>query len=117
MTPDAFRKLALRLPEVIEGEHMGHGDYRVRGNIVATLGYPNAKFATIALTPEEQALFVKTHPGTFLPVKGGWGRKGSTSVLLKSATQKVVMSALVIAWKRKAAQLAPQGVLVSDSGS
>jgi hypothetical protein len=102
MTPDTFRKLALRLPDAIEGEHMGHGDFRVRGKIFATLGYPNAKFATIALTPEEQALFVKAQPGTFLPVKGGWGRKGSTNVLLNSATQKAVMSALVIAWKRKA---------------
>jgi hypothetical protein len=70
MTPDTFRKLALRLPGAIEGEHMGHGDFRVRGRIFATLGYPSVEFATIALTPEEQALFVKAQSSSFVPVKG-----------------------------------------------
>jgi hypothetical protein len=45
---------------------------------------------------------VRAQAGSFLPVKGAWGLKGSTNVRLKSATQKAVMSALIIARKRKA---------------
>jgi hypothetical protein len=41
MTPDAFRRLALSLPEAAEIGHMGHPDFRVRGKIFATLGYPD----------------------------------------------------------------------------
>lgn len=102
MTPEAFRKLALQLPEASEDEHMGHADFRVGGKIFATLGYPSADLATVLLTPEEQASFVTADPATFLPVKGGWGRRGSTHVQLKAAVQKRVREALLAAWKRKA---------------
>ena len=34
---EQFRKLALALPEVVEGAHMNHPDFRVRGRIYATL--------------------------------------------------------------------------------
>ena len=40
MTVDEFRKMALSLPEALEAAHMGHADFRVRGKIFATLGYP-----------------------------------------------------------------------------
>lgn len=102
MTPGTFRDLALRLPGAVEGEHMGHADFRVRDKIFATLGYPSAEFATILLSPEEQASFVSAEPGTFTPVKGGWGRRGSTTVRLKTARREAVESALLAAWKRKA---------------
>jgi len=101
MTPDAFRRLALRLPGAMEGTHMGHADFRVVGKIFATLGHPSVEFATVLLAPEEQASFVAAEP-TFVPVKGGWGRKGSTNVRLKSASQSAVEKALLLAWKRKA---------------
>jgi hypothetical protein len=38
MTADEFRRLALSFPEVVEGSHMGHADFRVGGKIFATLG-------------------------------------------------------------------------------
>ena len=41
-TQDAFRRLALGMPEATEGAHMEHPDFRVRGKIFATLGYPFA---------------------------------------------------------------------------
>ena len=40
MNATAFRALALELPGVIEAAHQGHADFRVRGKIFATLGYP-----------------------------------------------------------------------------
>jgi hypothetical protein len=102
MTPEMFRELALQLPGASEGEHHAHTDFRVGGKIFATLGHPTVEFATILLTPEQQASFVQAEPTSFVPVQGGWGRKGSTNVRLKSADRRAVRQALHTAWKRKA---------------
>ena len=70
MTADDFRKIALSLPEAIESAHMNHPDFRVRGKIFATLGYPDENWAVVKLTPEEQKSFVRADPDVFQPVKG-----------------------------------------------
>jgi hypothetical protein len=101
MTPDAFRTLALQLPDVVEDIHMNHPDFRVRGKIFATLGYPTREFAAVMLTPAEQAAFIDEGSGAFLPVRGAWGVKGSTSVRLKHADPQLVKRALAAAWIRK----------------
>jgi hypothetical protein len=102
MTADAFRELALSLPEAVEGEHMGHPDFRVGGKIFATLGQPDAAVGMVALTPDQQTTFVKTEPKVFRPVPGGWGRKGATHVLLATATEPAVRQSLTAAWRNKA---------------
>ncbi len=56
----------------------------------------------VALTPEQQELFVRTEPKTFKPVPGGWGRKGSTHVLLRTAKKAAVREALTLAWRNRA---------------
>jgi hypothetical protein len=101
MTPEAFRAMALQLPDAVEGEHMSHPDFRVRGKVFATLGYPSNEFAALMLTPEEQVEFVKEGAGAFVPVEGGWGAKGSTNVRLKLADPQLVKRALAAAWARK----------------
>jgi hypothetical protein len=102
MTPEMFRKLALQLPGASEGEHHAHADFRVGGKVFATLGYPTVEFATILQTPEQQASFVRAECASFVPVKGGWGRKASTHERLKSADRRAVEQALHAAWKRRA---------------
>lgn len=102
MTPEMFRELAVQLPGASEGEHHGHADFRVGRKIFATLGYPTVELATILLTPEEQAAFVRAEPASFVPVPGGWGRKGSTHVRLKSSDPRAVRQALRAAWRRRA---------------
>jgi hypothetical protein len=101
MTAEDFRNLALSLPEASEEAHMGHPDFRVRGKIFATLG-PNEAWGMVKLTPEQQALFVRTEPEVFEPVKGGWGRKGATYVHLEAAIEPAVRQALVTAWRNTA---------------
>ena len=108
MTPEAFRIMALQLPDVSEGAHMNHPDFRVCGRVFATLGYPSDEFAAIMLTPEEQAEFVKEGSGAFVPVKGGWGSKGSTNVRLNRASPELVKRALEAAWARKSSAPAPR---------
>jgi hypothetical protein len=104
VTANEFRRMALSLPDAIEAAHMGHPDFRVGGKIFATLGYPRRSFAMVALTPEQQELFVRTEPTTFAPVPGGWGRKGSTHVLLRTARKAAVREALSVAYQNRAPQ-------------
>ena len=109
MTPDFFRRLALTMPEAVEAGHMGHPDFRVGGKIFATLGYPDERWAMVKLTPEQQEAFVAADPVAFAPVKGGWGRRGATNVLLGKAKVAGVRTALMAGWRNVApAKLARQ---------
>ena len=102
VTIAAFRRLALSLPQAVEGAHMGHADFRVGGKIFATLGAPDATFGAVMLTPEQQQAFVETYPRAFVPVKGGWGLSGATNVILAGATDKTLLPALAAAWRNRA---------------
>ena len=98
MTVDDFRRMALCLPEASEGAHMGHPDFRVRGKIFATI-WPDDGWGMVKLTLDQQAMFMRAEPEVFVPVKGGWGRKGATNVRLESANPTTVRRALVTAWR------------------
>lgn len=102
MTQGGFRRLALSLPEASEVGHMGHPDFRVRGKIFATLGYPSEDWAMVKLTPEQQESLVDAEPSVFVPVKGGWGRRGATNVLLRAARTGGLRPALTAAWRNVA---------------
>jgi hypothetical protein len=112
VTSDQFRKMALNLPEVSEGSHMGHPDFRVGGKIFATLGVPGSDWGMVKLTPDEQELFVQIEPEGFQPVKGGWGRQGATNVRLRSAKKSTVREALLTAWRNRA----PKSLAQRDAG-
>ena len=99
MSPDDFRRLALALPGTIEASHMHHPDFRVGKCIFATLGYPDGGWATVKLSPDEQALAVTTQPEVFRPVKGAWGAKGSTNVNLRAADEATITNVLRLAWQ------------------
>lgn len=98
MTAKQFAKLALSLPDAVASEHMGHPDFRVKGKIFATLGWPNQEFGMVKLTPLQQSEYEQLHPKVFQIINNGWGRMGATSVCLKKATTSVLMPALKDAW-------------------
>jgi hypothetical protein len=102
MTAEEFRNLALTLPETSKAAHMGHPDFRVGGKIFATLTYPDEAWGMVKLTPQEQKAFVRAEPEVFQPCSGAWGRRGCTNVRLLVATQEVVHSALLAAWRNTA---------------
>jgi hypothetical protein len=102
MTANDFRKLALALPETEERQHMDHPDFRVAGKIFATLGYPDKSRAMVKLSPEDQHNFSKDFPDAFIPVTGAWGRRGATSVALKTAKKETLRKALQAAWRNTA---------------
>ena len=102
MTVDEFRRLALSLPETIEGSHMGHADFRVGGKVFATLGYPNERYGAAMLTPQDQDLLVRDYPKAFAPAAGAWGASGSTTIVLRGASKRAVGIALEAAWRKRA---------------
>jgi hypothetical protein len=81
---------------------MDHPDFRVRGKIFATLGYPDKDSGVVKLTPDEQRNFVRSDPNVFQPAKGAWGRRGSTSVHLPAAKIEKFREALSVAWRNTA---------------
>ena len=102
VTQDEFRAWALGFPEVIEGEHMGHPDFRVRGKVFATLWYPDERWGTVKLPPDDQAALIESEPDAFEPCKGAWGRQGATAVRLARAKKSTLKQALRKAWRRAA---------------
>jgi len=104
MTPAAFRKLALSLPNAMEQMHMGHPDFRVQGKIFATLDYPAPGYATVMLSPFDQGHFVTAHADAFKPVKGKWGELGATTVTLKAVTPSAAKAALRAAYDTRLAK-------------
>lgn len=102
MTENTFRRMALSLPEAVESAHMDHPDFRVRGKIFATLGYPEKGWGMVKLTPEQQEQFMQKEPGVFEPAAGSWGARGSTVVRLAKANSDTVFTALVTAWRNVA---------------
>lgn len=101
MTADDFRRLALALPQAIESAHMGHPDFRVGGKIFATLS-PKSDLGMVKLTPDQQEMVCAGEPAVFRPVPGGWGRGGSTHVVLAAADAPTVRSGLAMAWRNVA---------------
>ena len=102
MTANDFRKIALSLPETEERSHMDHPDFRVASKIFATLGYPDKTRGMVKLSPEEHHYFSKDYPEAFIPVKGTWGRRGATSVVLKAAKKDALRRAILAAWRNTA---------------
>lgn len=64
--------------------------------------WPDESWGMVKLTPQQQAMFVQAEPNVFMPVKGGWGRKGATNVKLVVADPTTVRDALVIACRNVA---------------
>jgi hypothetical protein len=108
MTIDDFRRIALSMPGAEERSHMGHPDFRVKGKIFATLGYPDKAWAMVKLNPEQQHDFLHTHPDSFAAIKGGWGRNGATSVQLDRADPAAVEQAMRAACQNLAKKTKPR---------
>ena len=80
---------------------MNHPDFRVGGRIFATMGYPRAGWAAVALTPEDQAALVASKPEAFVPVRGKWGEQGATNIILRYASVPAVRDALEAAYEAR----------------
>jgi hypothetical protein len=116
LTPDDFRAAALALTGASEGSHSNHPDFRVNGKVFASLGYPDAAWGVVMLTPGEQHTFTQTHPRTFTPLNNSWGAKGATWVRLATADPAAVDEALAAAWRPRATAQSPKRSASRGSG-
>ena len=103
MTPETFRSIALGLPSAVESAHMRHPDFRCKGKVFATLGYPDEGCGMVKLSPDQQRYFVNKAPDVFDPASGAWGRSGSTVVRLALAKNAATKAAILAAFKNVAA--------------
>ena len=106
MTANAFRRLALDLDGASGAAHRGHPAFCVRGRIFATLGDPDHRHGCVMLTPEQQQVCLREHPGVFVPAPGTQGEDGVTGVRLELANELVVRDALAWAWQNALAEAA-----------
>ena len=104
MTGNDFRRIALSMPDAVERAHFGNPDFRADGRIFATLSLERDGYGVLMLTPEQQAGMVEDEPKVFSPVPGGWGRNGSTRVLLSKVAPDVLEAALRTAWQNRVAK-------------
>lgn len=102
MTPEAFRRLALGLPETSEGVHDGLPTFLVHGRRFATLGWPAPHKVSMALSPAEQEMLLETCGGAVSPVPGGFGRMGHSILDLAAADDDTVRSVTLMSWRRHA---------------
>jgi hypothetical protein len=102
VTPAAFLKLALSLPETAEGAHMSHSDLRVANKIFSSRADRPGGAAYLKLTPDQQAMLCEAEPDVFAPVPGGWGLKGATWIYVAKADAATAKSALWMAWRNAA---------------
>jgi hypothetical protein len=98
MRENDFRRIALGMEGAVESAHMGHPDFRVNNRIFATLHH-DREFGMVALTPDQQAQFIRADPDAFAPESGAWGRAGSTRVHLKSVHEETLGEAMTLAWQ------------------
>lgn len=94
-----FRRIALSFPDAEERSHFGQPAFRIGGHIFATLAHEAVGYGNLMLTPELQAEFVADAPDVFIPIAGGWGRKGSTHIVLAKANKDTLHDALHAAYK------------------
>ena len=102
MTSTEFRSIALSFPHVSEQSHFDHPDFRVAGKIFATLGYPKKGWAMVKLTPKQQKGFVQSDADAFVAVKGTWGLRGATNIVLRLTKKSIARKALIAAWRNTA---------------
>ncbi len=98
MRENDFRRIALGMDGAVESAHMGHPDFRVNSRIFATLHH-DREFGMVALTPDQQAHFMRAQPDAFAPESGAWGRAGSTRVRLASVHEETLGEAMTLAWQ------------------
>jgi hypothetical protein len=95
------RRIALACPEAVEGEHMGHPDFRVGGRIFMTL-WPGDKRAVVKLPVADQQALVQMDPEAFS--LGGWAHQGWTSVRLARVNAAQLRVLAGAAWRNVASK-------------
>jgi hypothetical protein len=100
MTPVAFRRLALSLPEAHEEPHFERTSFRIGKKIFATMT-ADGREAMVPVKDADllQALLVE-HPEVFFSYGGWTDRNGSLGVRLAKVEASMMKDLVTEAWKR-----------------
>lgn len=98
VTAEGFRQQALSLPRALEKPILGSQEFRVRDKAFATLGWPQAGWAVVRLTPDDQARFL-ARSQALSPEPGGRGRRGVTRVRLAGLDEALLEPLVTAAWR------------------
>ena len=107
MTPAAFRKLALSMPDAHEAPHFERSSFRAGKKIFATMTADGAE-VMVRVQPVDKCLaLLSSDPKVFIDY-GGWTRRnGSLGMRLKLVDSKLVALLVREAW----AGVAPKRLL------
>jgi len=94
---DAFRKLALSLPEATEEPHFDKTSFRVKKKIFATYDGKN-KRACIKLSEIDQDVFSSVDNTIIFPVDNKWGKQGWTLIEMNKVHKDLFSDALITAY-------------------
>src|SRR5690606_20797173 len=108
LTGAEFRRLALSLPEAVEGSHMGHPDFRVRKKIFATLNAAETA-GHVRCDPVSLDLLVRRRPERF---RNAWGGRW-LGIELERVDEPEVLGLLRDAWL----SIAPASLAARHRGS
>jgi len=112
MTPAAFRKLALSLPEAHEEPHFDRASFRVGKKIFATLAKDGTAMVRVA-PPSELQMLLAGQPEVFFSFGGWTERNGSLGVRLAAVDPALMRELLEGSWR----YVAPKSVISSESPS
>jgi len=98
MTPDAFVAVASGLAMVKAKTVLGAVRLAVSGKTFATVGWPEAGWAVVRLTPDDQRGLM-TLTSALAPEPGQRGRKGVTLVRLAKIDEPAASRLLLAAWR------------------
>ena len=96
---NAFKKLALSLPEAIELPHFEKTSFRINNKIFTTLDIEKQK-AVLMLTKIDQSVFCAFDRTVIYPVDGYWGKQGATYFELKKTRKDMLKDALKCAYNK-----------------
>ncbi|MEJ7625460.1 MAG: MmcQ/YjbR family DNA-binding protein [Ferruginibacter sp.] len=94
---DMVKEIAISLPGTVEQQHWGRPAYKAGKKIYATV-WPLKMKIVVMLDPVQQSVYTDAAPGVFIPVEGGWGKKGATYVDLLKVKKNVCKEVLKVAW-------------------
>lgn len=91
-----LRRIALSLTGTEEVAHMDRRAFKV-ARIYATLP-ADGNSANLKLSLDEQEFRCQRSPAAYVPVAGGWGRMGYTTLTLSELDEDELKEVLTIAW-------------------
>ncbi|MDZ7648159.1 MAG: MmcQ/YjbR family DNA-binding protein [Cytophagales bacterium] len=97
ITIEAFKKLAMALPEVTKAPHFEKISFRVRNKIFSTLDVSN-KRVCIKLSEVDQSVFCLADKSIMYAVPNKWGKQGWTFIELRKIKKSLCIDALTTAY-------------------